>query len=503
MDPLDRFTRAAAAHGDRTAVAMGKTVTSYAQLYARALGMASLFCEFREPKVLICAAPGPGAYAAMLGAGLAGGYYIPLNVEAPAAKLCAVAQMVAPDVIVCAEGLASQLLAAAPTAMVVDPEDSRSATLAERPRHRLAYVIFTSGSTGAPKGVVVSRLALTHFVDWVESAFDPTPDDVWAQYSNLGFDISATDIYGALCFGGRVHPVVSTTDRLFPARMVSREGVTIWNSVPSAVFLMMKSRDLTSRNLASLRLMNFCGEPLLPEHLKAIFAARPDLVVQNTYGPTEATVSVTQAKMSAQDYQSFCTQSVALGHAIPNMTLHIVGGREADEGEIVILGPQLAEGYWNDPAKTAEVFRTVELDGAVHRGYYTGDWVQRIDDQIYFKHRKDSQVKIRGFRIELDEVEAAIRNAGWPVAVAMKLGEDLVAVVESQAGAALHAVDVMSRLSLALERYALPSRIYEIPAMPLTENGKIDRRGAADWARRALEASVIETRPPLSADTPP
>ena len=340
---------------------------------------------------MIALRSGVDAYAAMLGAGLAGDWYTPLNVDAPLAKLRTIAALLQPDVIVADTELAGLLGDAAPGARLVGPADPMSTRPFEGAgtRHETAYVIFTSGSTGTPKGVVVKRSGLGHFVDWLHRSGSVVPTDRVSQHANIAFDLSVLDIYGALCCGAALYPLVSNSDRILPARMIRRERITVWSSVPSVVNLMQTAEELTADNLGSIRIFNFCGEPLLPDHVRALHAASPGAVVQNTYGPTEATVSMTALRLRAGETTGMQGASVAIGQPIPGMALHLVGGQGPDEGEIVITGPQLAAGYWQDEERTAHGFRDVEVEGRRLRGYYTGDWAQRRDGQIYFKDRID------------------------------------------------------------------------------------------------------------------
>ena len=397
--------------------------------------------------------------------------------------------MLCPDIIVSQGRIGEVLRATTPSARYVDATQiSPAADLVDvGSRHRLAYIIFTSGSTGLPKGVMVPRSGLMNYVNWVSSAFDIQPTDRWSQHPNLGFDISMTDIFGALCHGATLYPVNEEGDRIMPARMIAREGLTIWNSVPSVISLMMQARQVTARKLASIRIFNFCGEPLLREHVEALFAAKPDAVIQNTYGPTEATIAMTSLPLRSAGALGIGGASVAIGPPIPNTGMALVGGPNSDEGEIVITGGQLADGYWEDPGKTDAAFRSVIVGGHAVRGYYTGDWAQRIDGQVYFKERMDFQVKVRGFRVELDEVGSAIRDCGWPVACVVKYGDTLAAVVEHRDDLAFDEAELLKALGQKIERHAIPVRILKIDHMPRNENDKLDRKAAASWLEARLK----------------
>ncbi len=489
-DTVDAFLAAASAHADRPAIVEGATVTSYRDFEAKVRRLAGLFVAREEPRVLIALPQGADAYATILAAGLAGGFHTPLNMAAPSAKLERIAGLLAPDFIIGGGAALEALRAAAPDAQVLDPTAlPDGAPLAGRgTRHRLAYVLFTSGSTGLPKGVAVPRNALDHYVDWVSQNFDMRSDDRVAQHPNLAFDISMTDIFAALCHGAVLVPLCTNFDRMMPARFISREKITVWNSTPSVVSLMMQANEVTSANLASLRLMNFCGEPLLREQLAAVFSARSDLRVQNTYGPTEATVSMTCLPLTADGYEVECAASVALGDAIPGMDVVLAGGAHSDEGEIVITGPQLAEGYWNDEVKTAAVFRTVATPTGPQRGYWTGDWAERREGKLFFKERIDFQVKVRGFRVELDEVAAAIRDCGWPVAVCFKRGEALAAVVEEMPDRKFDESALRAALAKKIESHAVPAAIVALPRMPRNDNDKLDRKAAAAMFEDVLRA---------------
>jgi D-alanine--poly(phosphoribitol) ligase subunit 1 len=479
-DVVDLFLACASRSPDHPAVVASSGLATYRDLERRVRAFAARFAERPEPRVLVALPPSVDAYACILAAGLAGGFHTPLNMASPPEKMRRIARQLRPDFIVAEPALLGALAEAAEGADGFSPRqlDTDRQLPGSGRRHALAYVFFTSGSTGDPKGVMVSRSALGHYVDWLKS-FDISPGDRLSQQPSIAFDISMTDIFGALCHGATLYPLDIEGDRLMPARFIQRNRITIWNSTPSAIGLMMQARQVTASNLSSVRLFNFCGEPLLREHLDSLFAAVPGAEIQNTYGPTEATVSVTALRLRAGSYSGHCRASVALGEPVDGMRIVLANGPSPDEGEIVILGPQLAEGYWNDPERTAAAIRPVP-EAENRRGYFTGDWARRIDGELYFKERIDFQVKVRGHRVELDEVAAAIGACGHPVACVFKRGEALAAVVEGESGGGGRpGAALRSALGAKLEPHAVPERILFVRRIPRNENDKLDRNRAA------------------------
>jgi D-alanine--poly(phosphoribitol) ligase subunit 1 len=328
---------------------------------------------------------------------------------------------------------------------------------------------------------MIPRSALDHFVDWVSDSGFITPADRVAQFSNIAFDVSITDIYGSLCLGARLHPVVGRSERMFPARFVAREKITVWNSTPSVLGLMMQAGEVREELLGSLRLINTCGEPLLRAHVEAFFGALPRVILQNSYGPTETTVTMTELRLDRARYAELCDASVAIGPPIAHMTVDLVGGPHADEGEIVITGPQLATGYWQDPERTAAAFKTWPVDGRPTRAYFSGDWAYRRDGQIFCKARIDRQIKLHGHRLELDEVAKAIQDAGYPIACVLKWRDELAAVIEHHPDRPFDETQLRAALAKVLEPHAIPTVLRVVDRMPRTANDKLDRAAVVEW----------------------
>ena len=236
---------------------------------------------------------------------------------------------------------------------------------------------------------------------------------------------------------------------------------------------MIRSQKFNADNLASLRLFTFCGEPLLKNHLEAIFTARPDIMVHNTYGPTEATVSFTLLRLVKANYLAACgSHSVAFGEAIPGMNLYLIGGEKQNEGEIVISGPQVARGYWQDPERTSLAFQTMQIDGMHTQVYRTGDHGYRKNGHFFFGSRLDRQVKINGYRLELGEVDAAFRMAGVKACCTIMHRGKLYTYIEDQK--ALDLREIKAHVAKNLPSYALPTDIVMVRQLPRNANDKID-----------------------------
>jgi D-alanine--poly(phosphoribitol) ligase subunit 1 len=493
---LARFLQAAESGPDRPAVVEAAGEVSYAEAAARVRRIAATLRSLRErPRVLIHLPQTADAYCAMLGVTYAGGYYSTTSTAAPVLRRRMVFDAFEPEVVITSERLADEARACAPKAAIVDverlgPEESK----APAPAHRIVYVMYTSGSTGQPKGVVISQDALSHYVAWAIDAMALVPQDRWSQHPNIAFDLSVLDIFGALCSGAALVPIVAPADTLMPAQAIRNHGLTIWNSVPSVLTSMIKTRQLNPRNFEPLRLLTVCGEPLLPMHVEAVFGAAPEAIVHNTYGPTEATVSMTLERMTRDNYRDACRSTVALGDPIPGMGIELVGGESPQEGEIVITGPQLADGYWNDPAQTEARFRTfVGADGRSRRGYFTGDWARQDGGKLFFAGRMDHQVKIRGERVELEDINAALMK--WSGCFACSALADDVLHAWFETDRSLESLEAArAGLKELLPPHFIPRQFHVAHALPRNANGKVDLS--------ALKAAIAPVSGSAAAEKP-
>ncbi len=412
----------------------------------------------------------------MIGSLIAGGTFCPLNLEGPQGRNAVIARVFAPAIVLY-DGTPPSFLGDIPAAtsqIDVSRLGPHSLDGPATEYNEVAYVVFTSGSTGQPKGVKIGRAGFSHFLAVARSYFDLPIGQRWGQFSNLGYDLAIMDVFMAATQGATLVPLTSPKERFMPALAIKERRIAVWQSVPSVLEMMILANQVSPDHLASLKVVSFCGEPLLPRHLDALFSARPDLQVLNTYGATETTGFNTVNRLTSANYRNSCeAPTVALGEEIPGWAVSLHGGDSADDGEIVVSGDFLSLGYWNDEDRTREVFRQLRPEGAcARRSYFTGDRGVMKNGRLYFSSRVDRQVKIRGERIELDEIDCVLREAGFRAAFTVLVGEELHSFVES--GGKVDEKLVRAQLAKRLPFHALPRTVSPLSSLPRNPNGKID-----------------------------
>jgi amino acid adenylation domain-containing protein/non-ribosomal peptide synthase protein (TIGR01720 family) len=350
-----------------------------------------------------------------------------------------------------------------------------------------AYVIYTSGSTGRPKGCVITHANVSRLFQASQHWFSFGPSDVWTLFHSAAFDFSVWEIWGALLYGGRlaVVPYYQSREPEAFLELVIREQVTVLNQTPSAFRQFMLAEE--AKNIAAglaLRYVIFGGEALNLGSLRSWFArhgeSRPQLV--NMYGITETTVHVTYRPLTAADAAE--NQGSLIGEPIPDLGMVVLDhqGHLAPigiTGELFVAGAGLSPGYLGRPALTAERFipDSFGLDQEGGRLYRTGDLARLLPGGSFeYLGRCDHQVKIRGFRIELGEIESELSVHPEVLDVAVEVRDErLVAYLVTEAGQP--AVDELrTRLLQRLPAYMVPAAFVFLERLPLTQNGKLDRR---------------------------
>ncbi|MEU0076254.1 amino acid adenylation domain-containing protein, partial [Streptomyces sp. NPDC006332] len=350
----------------------------------------------------------------------------------------------------------------------------------------VVYVIYTSGSTGRPKGVVLGHAHVVRLFETAQAQFNFGPSDVWTLFHSYAFDFSVWEIFGALLHGGRLVVVPEMTARE-PSQfheLLVREGVTVLNQTPSA-FTQLIEEDRTRNNSGqlALRTVVFGGAALDCGALQGWVARHglesPRLV--NMYGITETTVHVTYYPVGEEDVAAGGSAS-PIGRPLNDLSLHLLDARGelvpvGVPGEIYVGGPGVARGYLNRPELTAERFVPDPFGPAGSRLYRSGDLARRrADGSLEFLGRADDQVKVRGYRIEPGEISARLsEHPAVREAVVIVRDERLVAYLVIDAELPSTA-ELRAFVAGALPEYMVPAAFVELERIPLTVNGKLDRR---------------------------
>lgn len=420
---------------------------------------------------------------AMLAVHKAGGAYLPLDPDHPADRLDFLLRDVDAKLVVTTGELAARLPDGPWTPVRVDAAPLADCPATD-PEHScapgdLAYVLFTSGSTGTPKGVAVEHAALRDRTIQISERYGLTPEDVCLQSLSPGFDASVGEIFPTLATGARL--VLGDHDWM-PERVLDgfrRHGITI-SQLPVSVWQRLTAPLTTSGGLAdSLRLLVLGGEPLMPSSVADWFQIT-SVPLMNLYGPTEATVTATAALITRP------SSVVPIGVPLGDTRLYVTDdqGRQVPSGlagELWISGG-LARGYLNRPDLTAERFVRREFDGESRVVYRTGDVVRQLPDgQFEFRGRTDDQVKVHGFRVEPGEVAAQLLAHPDVVScfvtarAAEAGGTQLVAYCQTNPADALTATAARQWCARQLPGYMIPDAFVFVEALPLNENGKVDR----------------------------
>ncbi|MGH2962022.1 MAG: amino acid adenylation domain-containing protein [Solirubrobacterales bacterium] len=509
---------------DATAVALGEERLSYGRLVSESRRLARVLrAAGVEPgdRVALMVPKSPAAVVGMHAVLEASAAYVPVDHASPPPRAVLVIGSAEPRAVLAARPAAGLLDALADEdtldevpVVSVDPEWSGGDRLAadfgppdwtglagdplggERSPEQLGHILFTSGSTGVPKGVQITHVMASAFVDWAVEHFGTAPGERISGHPPLHFDLSTFDIFASLKAGAELHLVPAEANMLpgALADFIRAGALHQWFSVPSTLAFMVRSGVIEQDDFPTLKRVLFCGEamptPVLAEWMRRVPHAR----YTNLYGPTETTIASSYYEVPTVPEDE--TQPVPIGTPCPGEELLVLDeeGRPrppGEVGEIFIAGAGLSPGYWRDDGRTEAAFVSDRRGSG--RMYRTGDlgWVGE-DGLFMYAGRTDSQIKHRGYRIELGEVEAALNALG-------ELRECAVVAVETQGFEAtaiccayvpgeseVSSPRIRASLARLLPAYMLPTRWLPLDALPKNANGKIDRRGL----RESFELAV-------------
>ncbi|MBW4619918.1 MAG: amino acid adenylation domain-containing protein [Cyanosarcina radialis HA8281-LM2] len=480
-----------------------------------------------EVRVGICAERSLDLVIGILGILKAGGAYVPLEPNYPQERSSFLLQDAEVQVLLTQERLKDKLPAYRGQIVCLDSDweqidrESEDNLNSKVRSSDCAYIIYTSGSTGQPKGVVIEHRSTVAFINWATNTF--TAEDLASVLASTSicFDLSVFELFVPLSSGGRV---VLVENVLALPNLPPERELTLINTVPSAIAELLEAKGIPD----SVRTINLAGEALPKKLVRQLYEQTNAQQVFNLYGPSEDTTYSTFTLVKPED------AVVSIGHPIANTQVYIldrnlkpvpVGVR----GELYISGEGLARGYLNQPHLTSQKFISNPFSrDSNSRLYQTGDLARYLPNgEIEYLGRLDHQVKIRGFRIELGEIETVLsQHPQIRSAVAIAQLDDanrqrLVAYVVPQlAGdkgdkgdmkatlsslpsspSSPSSAQLRSYLKQRLPEYMVPSTFVMLDSLPLTANGKIDRRALhlSDWSRLNLETAFVEARNPLEA----
>ncbi|WP_399094988.1 amino acid adenylation domain-containing protein [Streptomyces sp. BBFR2] len=468
---------------DATAVVFEEQSLTYRELDHRAERLAAVLAAHGigpESLVAVALPRSVELIVALHGVLKAGAAYLPLDLDQPTARVEGILQDATPALILAA---GPQSYGPVPVLRMDTPlpDAGPFRPPVRSPRHP-AYTIFTSGSTGRPKGVLVPHESMVNRLLWMQKEYPLTADDRILQKTPCGFDVSVWEFFWPLLFGATL--VVAEPgghrDPVYLAELIERESVTTAHFVPSMLEVFL--REPTASRARSLRRVICSGETLSPHTQDAFHEVLPQAGLHNLYGPTEASVDVTLWACRPGP-----AATVPIGRPAANTRTYVLDRwlrpvAPGVAGELYLSGVQLARGYVGLPGLTAERFVACPF-GTGERMYRTGDLARWTADGV-LEHlgRTDDQVKIRGLRVEPGEIQAVVARAESVASAAVVVREDrpgdrrLVAYVVPRPGADPAPEALRSRAARELPEHMVPSAVVVLDELPVTANGKLDRR---------------------------
>lgn len=428
--------------------------------------------------------------------------YCPIDVNVPKSRVMDIINAVDPELV-----LITDSLEITTDKLKVDLEQIKS--IINKTKTRISkdsyvskddvfYIIFTSGSTGTPKGVQITRDCLDNFIRWAMVYSNcikyAEKNLVFLNQAPFSFDLSVMDLFLCLYSGGTLWAVTKTVQNNLKELYDSlhESNVNIWVSTPSFADVCLSDPKFDQNLMPFLTDILFCGEILSNKTTSRLLNRFPAANIVNTYGPTESTCAVTEIAITKEINQSYIPLPV--GKPKPGTWIRILdeNNNQLSDGvcgEIVIVGDSVSIGYWNDDEKNALSFGTTLQDGKEYRYYRTRDEGYIKDGILYYSGRIDTQVKLHGYRIELGDIEnnlLKIENVEQAVVIP-KYRDGKVASLnayivysEEISDQRILINNIKDYLRMNVPEYMIPKKITFLSEMPMTTNGKIDKRAIGE-----------------------
>lgn len=506
MNLVEEILEKAKSYPERTAFEEKDKAYSYRELYCAVNELSKLITDrlvsktftdqetqLKEP-LLIFGKNNFLTLAAMLATNLLGHPYIPVDAHTPFERTAMIYTAANPLLTISSVELEAEFTALFHDTLVVEDLDWQSFTDKNVlppldyshavSGEESAYLIYTSGTTGIPKGVEVSHNNLKSFTQWMNTAFLTLDKNRILSQALYSFDLSIFSIYPSLTTGGTLVSI-SRAETINFKHLFERLNSTVintWVSTPSFLDICLLEPSFQEATHPELKQFIFCGEELTVKTAHKLLTAFPSASIFNTYGPTEATGAVTSIKITPELLKKY--ERLPIGYAKPGVEIKII------DNEIIIVGNSVAKGYYKNLEKTNISFFSI----AGQPAYHTGD-AGYLDENglLHYQGRIDFQVKFNGYRIELQDIESNLqKSASVEKAVVLPKTNDqhkvtaLVAFIQTnqkfvdKASERAFTKQVKASLSQSIMDYMMPTKFVYLTDIPLTQNGKVDRKALAE-----------------------
>jgi D-alanine--poly(phosphoribitol) ligase subunit 1 len=344
----------------------------------------------------------------------------------------------------------------------------------------LRYIMFTSGSTGEPKGVLISKSSLLTFVTWAQKDFNFSEQDVFMNQAPFTFDVSLCDLLNAFMHGTTLvltsNEILKNQDAFI--QRIKHYQCSVWTSTPSFAYLFLRHPNFNATHLPHLKTFLFMGEPLPNRTCVSLKQAFNQVVILNAYGPTEATIVTTLIEITDEIIQKYPLLPIGKPMPASQLLVHKINEQE-NEGEIIIVGNHVSDGYFKDEALSAKKFYFHENKKA----FKTGDLGYYQDDLLFCLGRNDDQVKMNGFRIELDEISQVIlKNEMLADAICVGLSRNnevkkiIAFIIIKQACNTQELIhEIKQNLQNNLPYYMMPGEVVIVDSFPVNVSHKVDK----------------------------
>lgn len=473
-------------HGEncpnQVAVKHNDEILTYEALNRFANQLAILLKDAKTPLILY-GHMSPFMIVGMIGSMKAGCGYVPLDTSIPQDRILSIINKIEPQFIfnTTDEQLEIEDISFISKDLLTGVKQNED-TVSKIKDSDIAYTIFTSGSTGEPKGVQISYESLNLFTNWMLELNQVGSNQQWLNQAPFSFDLSVMSIYPCLMTAGTLNLVDKTmiNKPKLLNEMLEESKINVWVSTPSFMEMCLMLPRLTEAYYSNLKEFFFCGEILANKTAELLLQRFPSAYIYNTYGPTEATVAVTSILVTEEVINQYNPLPVELPQPGTKLSL-------THEGELIISGKCVSEGYVKDELRSKKVFN--KLDG--QKSYYTGDKAQFIDNQWFINGRIDYQIKLNGYRMELEEIEFQLRKLEKirdaivvPTYKNNKVTHLNAAVILNHCDEVKDVQtlthDIKTELKPVLPEYMIPKKIIYMKKLPLTMNGKLDRKKIAE-----------------------